>query len=239
MVAALFASQVNAQGMIGIQPNQAAYANLTNALRSGDGSESADETAVQAARAAGLSDEQIAGALQETNRSVDQQIAALLPSNPTQDQATRAASAVVNATNSTGVRTGNVTQNQISAGLQSAGIPAVTASTIAVNASSTNNATLGTQITSFQGSAPHLNSLSPTGAGQSSISIGGGTSTLTVRTSGGGGGPAIGSAFQTVATSNPSTNLPPIVDAALPTSPPPPVIPPAPTPPGVSTGHGI
>lgn len=221
LFAALFASQVNAQGMIGItnqQSSQGAYQALQAALQSNtSASEAVDEAAVEAARAAGLSEEQIAGAMQESGRSVDQQVAALLPANPTQAQADAAARAVSNATNSSGIRISSVSTvstAQLSGALQNAGVPQSMASTAANNATGFNGFTGGLTFNPLM--QQRLNNLPATGAGS--------RPTFTPTTNLGGGG--IGSSGPNIQSSANITGTPVIpVSQTTPTAPPVPVIP--------------
>lgn len=137
VVAALFAAQANAQdaGNTGVA---AAYQTLQASLQANSaGTEGVDEAAVAAARAAGVPDAQIAGALQQAGRSVDQRVAALLPTNPTDQQAEAAAYAVMNAADQAGgiiAPANEVAPAVIAQSLQNAGVPAVRTSGIAARA---------------------------------------------------------------------------------------------------------
>lgn len=173
MVAALFATQANGQGMVSIQTNQTAYQTLQSALQANSaGTEATDEAAVAAARAAGLTDAQIAGAMQESGRSVDQQVAALLPANPTQAQANNAANAVTNAVNSQGAVIGSSNAAAIAQGLRNAGVAPQQAGSIASNQVASRAGVPGALTPgglggagSINNIASRLNNLSPTGAG--------------------------------------------------------------------------
>jgi len=145
VVFSLLAMQAQAQDALqGAQLT--AYQNLSAALgNNATANETADEAAVQAARNAGLSDESIAGALQENGRSADQQAAALLPANPTQAQVTAATSAIVNSTNAQGTSNATTTATQVQSSVQTvltnSGVDPATAVNLASTAASnTNNA---------------------------------------------------------------------------------------------------
>ena len=160
---------IQAQAQNALQGAQlTAYQTLSTALgNNATENEAADELAVQAARAAGLSDESIAGAMQENGRSAAQQAAALLPANPTQAQVTAATGAIVNSTNAQGSSnsTSNAVsvQTTISAVLINSGVDTVTAVNLASTAASNTNSAAGG--TPTPGLAGTINTLPATASG--------------------------------------------------------------------------
>lgn len=164
---------VQAQAQDALQGAQlTAYQNLSTALgNNATADEAADEAAVETARDAGLSDESIAGALQENGRSADQQAAALLPANPTQAQVTAATSAIVNSTNAQGASNATTTATQVQSSVQTvltnSGVDPATAVNLASTAASnTNNAAVPqTGGTPTPGLSGTINTLPATASG--------------------------------------------------------------------------
>ena len=185
MTAALLASQVHAQeALSGAQLT--AYQNLQTALNANTtGDETADEAAVQAARDAGLADANIAGALQESGRSAEQQAAALLPARPSQAQVTAATDAIVNATDAQGTNISTTSTTQVQASLQTAltnsDVDPVTANSLiteAVDNVNTNAAAANLAVATPPVGTTNLNTLPATGTGDLALP----TNTLTPTT---------------------------------------------------------
>lgn len=223
MLSALFAAQAQAQMAI-IPTTSTAAQQAYDAIVSGGNTTNAATSAslIQAARNAGVTEAQIAGALQQSGLNTQQIANAMLGNSTDVTRAQEVAQAIINSQDLNGTATGTTDATTVNTAVQStlraSGVTdQAILSTVQVTARTSGNASVvggatpggvfGTTNTSSISSnvfGNNLRTLSPSGAGQSSTGISGSYGSFGASSSSGSGGPSLGSTAVLVGQTAPS-----------------------------------